>query len=389
MPIPLEFDGPRRIRPDEFSASRRLSRICFNDLPDTGDDDAPLSPEHEPQETYLFAHAGRPVSQISIFHTPLRIYDGRIRVGSIGGVCTHPDYRGYRLASRLMEHCTRQLVQGGAELMSISGGRGLYTRLGNVPSGRYAAFTLRSAQLPPPPNTIRLREIRPSNGPWCSRLYQAEPAHFTRTFRTYEKAFRPHEIGFQAEGWAVELDGQPAAYLLLNTPWDFIDRPEAGVRSLCEFAGSRVALAGALAAALNQPGIHEIHIPVPWQDADLIHLLCQHAQPEWIALPEHTMRIINFPALMTGLRPYLQASLPAALRRGLRFAQSGPLLAGDSEGLCSITRGPDRLELPTAAMTSLVMGSPDAAPGEAAGALGDILPALFPLPSFLPGLDYH
>lgn len=390
--LPSEFDGPRLIRPEEVPASRRLSRICFEDLPDDGDDAEPLPPHHEPEETYLFAHKGRPVSQISIFYTPLRLLDGAIRVGSIGGVCTHPDYRGYRLASRLMEHCTRQLVQGGAGLMLISGGRGLYTRLGNVQSGKYATFRLPSGQVPPPPASIRLRPVQPSDGALCSRLYQAEPAHFPRSFAVYERSFRPHEIGFHAEEWIVELEGQPAAYLLLSIPWDFIDQPQAGVRSTCEFAGSRVALSGAFAAALAQPGFREIEVPVAWQDTDLIHLLSQTgARPEWTALQDHTMRIINFPSLMRGLRPYIQAVLPAGLRRGLRFEQTGPLLAGDGEGRCAITRGRDRLELATAAMTNLVMGDPYQTLREttAPGALAEIIPALFPLPSFLPGLDYH
>ena len=95
---------------------------------------------------------------------------------------------------------------------------------------------------------------------------------------------------------------------------------------------------------------------------------------------------------MAGLRPYLRDGLTPALRRGLRFEQSGPLLAGDQDGCCIITRGRDHLELSTSAMTNLVFGDPSGTLGEdfpAPGALSEIIPALFPLPSFLPGLDYH
>ena len=403
MPTIPQFDGPRLIRREDLSASRRLSRICFSDLPDPAqeEEDAPLEADFEPQQTYLFAHQERPVSQISIFHTPLRMLDGLIHVGFIGGVCTHPDYRGYRLASRLMEHCTRRLVQDGAGLMMISGGRGLYTRLGNVPTGKYAGFNLRSELLPPPPASIRLRKVQPSDAALCSRMYQAEPAHFTRALAAFQHAFQPHALGFHAEEWLVELEGQPVAYLLLSIPWDYLSKPDAGVRRICEYAGSRVALAGAFAAALAQPGIREIQAPIPWQDVDLIHLLRQAAgRPQWIPLEEHTLRIINFPALMAGLRPYLRASLSPALLRGLRFEQSGPLLAGDGEGTCCISSGNGRnrgrgrsvLELSTAAMTNLVMGDPEHSLGEGpalTGALAEIIPALFPLPSFLPGLDYH
>ncbi len=393
-----EFDGPRLIRPAELPASRRLSRICFEDLADASADATPLSGDLRPEETYGFACQGQPVSQISIFYTSLRVYDGTVRVGSIGGVCTHPEYRGFGLASRLMEYCTRQLVQGGASLMLISGERGLYTRLGNVLAGKYASFTLRPGQRIPSPASISLRPVHPSAAALCSRMYQAEPIHFTRAMATYQEAFQPHPLGYHAEQWLVELEGRPAAYLLLSVPWEYVGQPQAGVRRVLEYAGSRAALVGALAAPLAQPGICEIQIQVGWQDTDFIHLLRQGGrEPAWSALPEHTMRIINFPRLMAGLRPVLQASLSQSQRRGLRFEQTGPLLAGSGKDCCTITRGRDRLELSTAAMTNLVMGSPDDTEGDIApgasmavpGALADILPALFPLPSFLPGLDYH
>ena len=140
----------------------------------------------------MVAHQGRPVSQISIFHTPLKIYDGVIRVGSIGGVCTHPDFRGYGLATQLMEHCTRQLVQGGAGLMMISGGRGLYTRLGNVPSGKYAGFTLSAGAFRPPACDRAAAPGKCSRRlALCSRLYHAEPVHFIRPFATFGTYFPP------------------------------------------------------------------------------------------------------------------------------------------------------------------------------------------------------
>lgn len=388
-----EFDGPRLIRPEERSASRRLSRICFSDLPDDEqpEEDFSLPGESGEDETYLFAHQGKPVAQISIFYSRLLVYGSVLRIGSIGGVCTHPDFRGYRLASRLMHHCTQKLVQGGAGLMLISGGRGLYTRLGNVPSGKYACFTLRAGEHPVPEN-IRLRPVQPGDAALCSRLYQAEAVRFPRRVSVFAEAFHPHPIGFHAEEWVVEMDGQPAAYLMLSVPWDSMDQPEAGERTINEFAGSRVALAGAAAAAVNQPGIRELRVPVPWQDADLIALLRQTGdRSEWVPLQDHTMRIINFPVLMRGLQPYMRAALPPALLRGLRFEQSGPLLVGDGEGQCAIVRGRDRLELTTAAMTNLVMGDPRGMLGDLRfpGALAEILPALFPLPSFHPGLDYH
>ena len=40
-------------------------------------------------------------------------------------------------------------------------------------------------------------------------------------------------------------------------------------------------------------------------------------------------------------------------------------------------------------MTRLVLGATLGLEAAARGALGEVIAALFPLPSFLPGLDYH
>ena len=98
-----------------------------------------------------------------------------------------------------------------------------------------------------------------------------------------------------------------------------------------------------------------------------------------------------FPGFMNDLRPILQARVRAKLLGGLRFEQSGPLLAGTATDQFAIVRGSDHLELDGAGMTRLVMGN---AEGEMEsirlpGALAEVIPALFPLPSFLPGLNYR
>jgi hypothetical protein len=79
------------------------------------------------------------------------------------------------------------------------------------------------------------------------------------------------------------------------------------------------------------------------------------------------------------------------LLRGLRFEQSGPLLGGLGADQYTITRGTNRLQLDGASMTRLIMGRTDIETESInlPGALAEIIPALFPLPSFLPGLNYH
>jgi hypothetical protein len=138
--------------------------------------------------------------------------------------------------------------------------------------------------------------------------------------------------------------------------------------------------------------LKEFSWQIAWQDVDLIQLLQTSGLKGTEApLDGHTLRILNFPGFMADLRPMLRARLDAVLLRGLRFTQSGPILGGLGADRYTITRGADRLELDGASMTSLIMGrtQSETEPINLSGALAEIIPALFPLPSFLVGLNYH
>jgi GNAT superfamily N-acetyltransferase len=393
---PLEFDGPRMVRREELAASNRLSKICFGGLDVNAPDEESPASFHPPRRggLYVITHRGVPVSQIYIFHFQVKMYDGLLRIGSIGGVCTHPDYRGQGLAGRLLEHCTATLAKEGARLMLISGGRGLYTRVGCVPSGKYVGFSIQPGNVPHLNSGLKARLATRSDAAICSRLYHTEPVHFIRPPAKFADRLT-HSYGYvHSEAYIIERKNQPAAYLLLGIPWEYLgQQPGAGVRHVREYAGSRTALVGALEHIMAQSKLQEIHWPAAWQDEDLIHLFEQnglHGTPE--PLSDHTMRIINFPGLMTDLHAYLDARLEKSQRRGLRFEQTGPLLGANQDDWLAIVRGQERLELSGAAMTHLVMGDP----GEelsgtytVPGNLADIVSALFPLPSFFPGLNYQ
>ncbi len=390
-----QFDGPRLLRLGELVASNRLFHICF-DMPESDNETDLFADYVAPKHggTYVVAHEGKLVSQIGTFHHRIQVYDGTIQTGSIGGVCTHPDYRGRQLASHLLEYCTQQLVDEGANLMLISGARGTYTRLGNVPHGRYLDFSIKPKQgrRRSMPLDLVVRKATSADTLICSMLYQAEPVHFVRQHSDFSAALHDPARNeyIHTDQWIVERAGQALAYLFLGNPYEY--ELEAGIRHVAEYAGSRLALADAIDTIMITSTLQELSWPVAWQDIELTQLLQDSGYQGTVTpLNGQTLRIINFPAFMADLRPILRARLDANLLRGLRFEQSGPLLGGLGADRYAITRGSDRLEVDGAAMTRLILGSTDGAPESIRppGALAEVVAALFPLPSFLPGLNYH
>src|SRR5947209_4184266 len=76
-----------------------------------------------------------PVAHVGVCIRPAVILGARLKVASIGAVCTDPAHRGGGLASALMADARRYARENGASLMLISGGRGLYRRLGYGAAG--------------------------------------------------------------------------------------------------------------------------------------------------------------------------------------------------------------------------------------------------------------
>lgn len=391
-----DFDGPRLLRREEAVDSERLSRTCFGG-PEIDNEEDILANFVQPRRGgwYVVAHQGKPVSQIAIFHDQLKMYDGVIQVGSIGGVCTHPEYRKRGLASRLMEHCTGQLVNEGAQLMLISGDEGVYMRLGNVFQGKYMYFSIQPREnVRSIHDDLTVRRATRADALICSQLYQAEPVHFVRQKSDFVDAIQdPMRHRYvDVDQWIIERSGQVVAYLFLGALWG--TPLETGIRHVGEYAGSRSALAGALNLIVTKGDLKELTWPVAWQDIELIQLLQDNGYSgNMTHLDGATYRVIDFPRLMKDLRLMLKARLDKNLLRELRFEQTGPLLGGIGDDRYSITRGTERFELDGAQMTRLVMGSTDreaaSIPVPMSGALAEVISALFPLPSFLPGLNYH
>jgi len=157
-----EFDGPHPVRREELAASQRLSLQCFPGFREELTEKDLLASYVPPRRggVQVLCHRGVPVSQIGIYHSQVNLYGSPLRIASIGGVCTHPDYRGLGLATRLLETCVHKLVAEGARLMLVSGMRNLYARVGCVAAQDFEAIVLKPTfpkgamqpGQPPPPS---------------------------------------------------------------------------------------------------------------------------------------------------------------------------------------------------------------------------------------------
>jgi GNAT superfamily N-acetyltransferase len=324
--------------------------------------------------SYVIARDGKPVSHIRVVYNVLSLNGCRLKIASIGGVCTHPDYRGQGIASTLLDHCVEVAADAGASLLLISGERGLYRRALAADAGPIyeAEVSPDSASVATPAPCAR--PAQPEDWAACARLYQSEPVRFVRSAGFFRRTFSWRAV---RGTWVIEWGGEVTAYMLLSRPWGTpADYPR---RLVAEYAGSRAALLEGLPSLFDASGFEQITLRAPAWDQELAYLLDRAGSaPKPTTLPDHTIRLLDLPRLMRRLRSHTAERLSRVHVRGLTFDQEG--------SRCIFGFGDEKLQLDLRKGAALVLGGPEAPPVD--GELGRVLALLFPVPLPLPGLNY-
>jgi predicted N-acetyltransferase YhbS len=300
-------DEIRGARVDELPAVAALVNRVFR--PNGGHMPAeyPLMFAPENAENLRIAvHDGVPVAHVGVCMRSAVIMGGPVGVASIGAVCTDPAHRGRGLATRLMADVRRHAREHGASLVLISGGRGLYHRLGYVTVGSFDRYGWTAAELEPAQDsTIDVAPYRPADLPEVVALHQREPVRFLRSETDWQKLLAAGMLmNSPAELWLVRQQGVAVAYLSgsLTSGRHVKAPPELQIR---EFGGSRNATTAALAVLLQSTGAASATLATPAGDPELSVLAHQHGWlPRSISFPG-TIGIVDGPGLIDSLRPIL------------------------------------------------------------------------------------
>jgi len=130
-----EIEGPRGAEVDELSEVLDLVNLVFRTsrgMKPTMQEEFPLLfNEKNVENLRIIKVDGKIVSHVGIFECDAIIHGCRLKVGMIGAVCTHPDYRGRGFATRLVEDAMSKMRRDGVNIVMISGIRRLYDRAGS------------------------------------------------------------------------------------------------------------------------------------------------------------------------------------------------------------------------------------------------------------------
>jgi len=329
----------------------------------------------------IMVEHGQPVSHIGMLQRDLSIYGCTIRVGSVGSVCTHPEYRMQGYAGRMLDDCIHKLERDGADIMLVSGNRTLYQRAGCAPVGLVYHVNIRDGDR----DRLRAEGIEV-----CSeadlrdviRLHQGESVRFIRPYDDVEKLLSVTgdlpSLGWEQTLLIIQWYEHPMAYVVVRST----EKEGHRTGRIVEYAGSREVLIRSLGVLLDRYGVKQLRISIPFYDRALIHgLESRGFGYEVGTMGGHTLRVIHFERLMERMRSYMEERLGRKAAARLVFFERGGRFIfrwGDEE-----RRVGDRLTL-----TRMLFG---ASGGETRGhikGLQAVLREILPLPLPLPGLNY-
>ena len=270
------MEGPRGLKAQEFESLCTLVNTVFrSDGIGRMEEQYPLlfGPENY-DELFVMVDEGAVVSHVGALTRDISVLGYQMSTMSIGAVATYESHRGQGLATRLMETAISKAVERDAVLMPISGGRGLYTRLGSKRIGQYALYTVHRDVLAAGETDIRRAES--ADLPEMTRLYAEEPSRYVRPAA---------DLGTAVDaGWICDRDGETlvireggrvVAYAGVQKRRP--DREDEANRArLAEIAGSRSALLRALPDLYDRYGVDAIEIVTGATDRELASLLRPH-----------------------------------------------------------------------------------------------------------------
>jgi predicted N-acetyltransferase YhbS len=154
----------RRARPEDVRAIVDLTNQVFRPKssgkpPSMGLQFPLFLSERNADSLFIAEDDGRIVAHNGLMLSKIIINGHSVTMASMGAVCTDPDYQGQGIATRVLHEALTWLRDKGVGLLTISGGRGLYTRNGAIHTSGAKRFTLRRDCTSPDAGSPRLDGI--------------------------------------------------------------------------------------------------------------------------------------------------------------------------------------------------------------------------------------
>lgn len=256
------------------------------------------------------------VSEVNFMTGEILVESTPIPYASIGAVCTHHDYEGQGLSSKILDDVEGKMLKDGVAICLISGTRSLYTRRDAMvlpsfkqydilPSSRALSFDVDEYQ------DVDLVELH--------QLYLSQSTRYKRSLDAFGKLIdsATHDWGrFSYKRYTLRDNGIIIGYLVIR----IVNEEDNSYGEVVEVLGDRRDIYASISYVTHQLDLSycSYHVHVKETAKHLDHLLDYK-----IVAQQGTLKIINFQLLMEDLQTYFSDHLSEEENESLSFVHDG------------------------------------------------------------------
>ncbi|WPP40524.1 GNAT family N-acetyltransferase [Paenibacillus hunanensis] len=307
----------RRVHIDELSMAAELANqvFCETGEPYMGTAFPTLFRPGITHSYGAFDDTGRLVSFMGLVPVSIASGSEKISAFSIGAVCTHPHYRGQRLAGQLLERCRQHAIDAGASVIFISGDRSLYTRVGSQFFGRIHQFELTREHAHIEPSGLwELRELELRDLFAVYAYLQHPTAHVEMSISEMQQMLGAEAMAHvnqqQQKVLVAATSNGIAGVAIVSVPHSSQDDQHPSEQDTTSRTGSIIECAGRPDAvgelwleAIRRFELSSLTVTVPWQDEPMLAVAQATGASSTTIRNGGTVMIVNGGALVaqTGL----------------------------------------------------------------------------------------
>lgn len=370
------MEGPRGTRKEEFGDLLELVNLVFRPESQSMQREyESLFNQENLENLRVIVEEGRPVSHIGTLEKDIAIYNCKSKVGLVGGVCTHPDYRGKGYATLLLNDCIKRFKEHGCDFMLVSGARRLYDSADCLFVGNVLILEINQRDLWrfEKNEDITIEGFREEYLGDMMRAYAEKKVGFVRERRDWEIALRSGQVmNDPCDFLILKERGKFRGYLIIHF--------SEGRGDVREYGGDGETLLNAIPVLFEEYKLRALTFPIPCEDRELAQPIQDKGIYSSLVPIAGTVRVLNFLRLMDGLSPYFREKL-GEVERDLRFAET--------DGEYKISLGEEKVVMKgRRAMTWTILSRPGGYEIAGEGKLVESLRKLFPIPFVWYGINY-
>ncbi len=310
------MEGPRGTRKEEFEDLIKLVNLVFRPESQSMQREyESIFNEENLENLRVIVEDGKPVSHIGTLEKEVLIYNCKSRVGLVGGVCTHPDYRGRGYATLLLNDCIRRFDERGCDFMLVSGARRLYDSADCLFVGNIIRLEIMRRDLWrfERNKDTSIEDFSEEHLEDMMKAYEKKKVRFVRERRDWEIALRCGQVmNAPSDFLIVKKSNQFRSYLIVHF--------SEGRGDVREYGGDRQALIDAIPILFEKYHLDALIFPVPFEDSELARPIQDRGIYSSIMPVAGTVRLLNFARFMERIRPYLREKL-GDIAEDLRFEE--------------------------------------------------------------------